>query len=114
MKVTASIDGFSLLASGTALLANSELKLQVEELPICISFKSDSGTPRWETEGSEESGVLFKLFNMTRSTGEGVFTPISIAKSDDTEFFLSFYVTSLNGGSQRALVYNVLQKRDGS
>ena len=111
MKVTASIDGLSLIASGTALLANSELKLETEGLPITISFKTDSGITRWESQGSEASGVMFTLFNMAGSLGEGVFNPISIAKSPEVEFFLTFYVTSLNKGAQRVLIYNVLEKR---
>lgn len=110
MKVTASIDGLPLIASGTALLANSELKLQVEGLPISISFKSDSGTTRWETQGSETSGVIFTLFNMDTTLGAGVFNPISIAKSDDEEFFLSIYVTSINKATNRVLTYNLFRK----
>jgi len=110
MKVTASIDGLPLIASGTALLANSELKLELEGLPISISFKSDSGTTRWETQGSEVTGVMFTLFNMDSPKGAGVFNPISIAKSDEEEFFLSFYVDSLNKGAQRVLTYNLFRK----
>lgn len=111
MTVTASIDGLSLIGSGTALLANSELKLKVDDLPISINFKTDNGTTRWETQGSESTGVIFTLFNMTNPMGEGIFTPVSIAKSSDVEFFLSLYVTSLSKGAHRVLVYNVFEKR---
>ncbi|WP_375123564.1 DUF6864 domain-containing function [Pseudomonas sp. LW8] len=112
MDVTASIDGLTLIDSGTALLANSELKLEVESLPISISFKSDSGTTRWETQGSEATGVIFTLFNMDSPQGGGIFTPVSIAKSPEVEFFLSLYVTTLNKGAQRIVVYNLFAKGD--
>lgn len=112
MNVTASIDGLTLIASGTALLANSELKLEVESLPVSISFKADSGTTRWETQGSEETGVIFTLFNMDSPQGGGIFIPVSIAKSTEVEFFLSLYVTTLKGG-QRVVIYNLFAKGDG-
>lgn len=111
MEVTATIDGLTLIGSGTALLANSELKLKVDDLPITIVFKTDSGVARWATEGSETTGVHFTLFNMTNRHGEGVFKPVSIAKSPEVEYFLSLYVTTLNLGTDRVLVYNVLEKR---
>ena len=99
-----------MIASGTALLANSELNLKADQLPIKISFISDSGDTRWESVGSRDTGVLIKLFNMKNPLGEGVFVPISIAKSETSEFFISFYVTTINNGTQRVVVYNLFQK----
>jgi hypothetical protein len=114
MEVTVSIEGLSLVESGTALLANPELKIMLGDLPVTILFKSDSGAARWATEGQVDIGVVFTLFNMTSSNGEGVLSPISIAKSTEVEFFITFFVTSLNKGSQRIFVYNFLEKRIAS
>lgn len=111
MKVSASIDGLTLRDSGTALLAKSELKLLVDDLPVSIVFQSDSGSTRWETQGYEDTGVIVRLFNMANLNGEGVFTPISIAKSESVEYFLSFFVTTVGANHFRVVVYNILEKR---
>lgn len=111
MNVTASINGLSLIGSGTALLTSHDLKLQVDELPISIRFRTDSGITRWATEGTQADGVIFTLFNMMSSHGEGIFDPVSIATSTEVNYFLSAYVTTLNKGAQRILIYNVFEKK---
>ncbi len=69
-----------LISSGIIHLEQDEFELTISGLTIIFRFKTDDGAPRFEGNISPDNKLVMSLLNHNNALGEGIFSPIEIAK----------------------------------
>ena len=107
MDIKEKIGSLNVIQTGSLMTSDELLAITMDnEYTISFSFCEDSTVKEQKIDiGTEQNGIVFKLYNFNNPLGSAIAKPIEFAKKNGKPIYISFCVYSI--GTAKLLHYNL-------